>query len=365
MPATRLTVDPSHPDAASIEVAATALRSGGLVAFPTETVYGLGADATDERAVRRVFEAKGRPANDPLIVHVHPSWALSRVLDGPLPEPLRRLTESLWPGPLTIIGPRSASIAPSVTDGGPLVAVRAPAHPVALALLDATDRPVAAPSANRFSYVSPTSADHVAHDLGESCDVILDGGRTTWGIESTVVRLDGGALTILRHGATTAEQLVAAVGDLVAVEDPATDVDEDGGVSPGRAVRHYAPELRTVAATPAAIAAADLGAAADAARVVHLGYADRPAASHAAAHFVSLGSLADLPGIAWELYDTLRRLDAAGTADTLIIELTDEPGLGRAIDDRLRRAASGQLASTAAQLEAVLADASRSKGSGR
>lgn len=351
VPAVRIPVDPDDPDRDAVARAAAVLLEGQLVAFPTETVYGLGALATDPAAIARVFAAKGRPASDPLIVHVHPSWTLDGVVAGEPSPVAHRLQAAFWPGPLTIVAARAAAIPRAVTAGGESVAVRAPAHPVALALLEAVGAPVAAPSANRFSYVSPTSADHVAADLGDRCAVILDGGRTTWGIESTVVREHDGRLEVLRHGAVTAEALTAAVGDLVAVVDPRSDLDAGASVSPGRSVRHYAPEIETIAVDPSLLAASDAAAGlADDRRVTYLGRGGRPSLLPPSVRFEALGDADDLVGVAWSLYDALRRLDAEGATDLLLIELTGASGLGRAIDDRIRRAASGRVAATALDL---------------
>jgi len=364
VPAIRLATAPDNPDPDVIGEGARLIRSGQLVAFPTETVYGLGADATNEAAVRKVFEAKGRPANDPLIVHIDPSWPLDMVFRSTPPEIMQRLTESFWPGPLTIIGERSAAIAPSVTNDGPLVAVRAPSHPVAQALIAAAGVPIAAPSANRFSYVSPTSADHVQADLGERCSMIIDAGRSTLGIESTVVALRGDAIEVLRHGATPVEELIAAVGDLATVVDPAeinpADATAanvaDAEVSPGRSVRHYSPNLTTIAVESDLLSNPQLAEALGNTRVAHLGYLDRHATGlpqHTVTHH--LGSLEDLPGVAWELYEALRQFDQPERFELLILELTAKDRVGRAIDDRIRRAASGNVARTLNEIRAALA----------
>lgn len=354
VPARRLLVDPDAIDPDAIAAGAAALRAGELVAFPTETVYGLGAVATDEEAVRRIFAAKGRPSSDPLIVHVLPDADLGAVAGGERTDVERRLVDAFWPGPLTLVVPRGQAIGPTVTAGGPSVAVRSPAHPVALALLAATGAPIAAPSANRFSYVSPTSADHVVHDLGTACAVILDGGRTTWGIESTVVVERDGTLVVLRHGAVTAEELEAAVGDLVAVVDPAAEVDDGAAASPGRLARHYAPATPTIAVAPRAVA--DDASAALPPRTTYLGLGGRPSHLPAAVHFEALAPPGDLVGAAWSLYDALRRIDAEAATDLLLVELTGEAGLGRALDDRIGRAASGRRARTAGELVVLLGD---------
>lgn len=356
MTAELLAIDPDALDPEAVARAGAALREGRLVAIPTETVYGLGANAWDEGAVRRVFAAKGRPADDPLIVHVHESWDLDRVFAGRPSEVVEVLIDAFWPGPLTIIGPRAPEIAPSVTSGGPTVGVRAPAHPVARAVIAAADVPVAAPSANRFAYVSPTSAQHVLDDLGADIDLVVDAGRTTHGIESTVVAPRGGELVVLRHGAVTVDDLVAAVGHLVEVTEPATATAEPSA-SPGRAVRHYAPATPTVAVAPGVLGSAALDALApldDAAPAVAvLGYDDRAPVLPPGWRFVPLGPLADLPLVAFELYDVLRKIDAGGSTDLLIIELTGAPGLGIGLDDRISRAAAGTVAHDVAALTAA------------
>src|SRR6185437_10013251 len=206
-----LSVDPAHPEPAAIARAAELLRAGRLVAFPTETVYGLGANALDATAVERIYAAKGRPAYNPLIVHVADAGQVMSVatdwLDG-----AARLAAVFWPGPLTLVLPKRDIVPDAVTAGLPSVAVRVPSHPVAHALLAAARIPVAAPSANRSMMLSPTTGRHVARSLGESVDLILDAGPTTVGIESTVVDLTGEAPVLLRPGTISLVQLQAVVG---------------------------------------------------------------------------------------------------------------------------------------------------------
>src|SRR5262249_19767115 len=233
-----LPVDPRHPDPAVIERAAELLRRGEVVAFPTETVYGLGANALDEAAVRRVFEAKGRPANNPLIVHVtHAEQAVG--LTGDWPEAAAKLAARFWPGPLTLVLPRSPRVPDVVTAGGPTVAVRMPAHPVAFGLIRAAGVPLAAPSANRSGELSPTRAEHVLVSLGGRIPLILDGGPTTGGIESTVVDVTGTPVRLLRPGLVSVADLERIVGPL-AVPSP-LDTSETALPSPGMLSRHYAP----------------------------------------------------------------------------------------------------------------------------
>jgi L-threonylcarbamoyladenylate synthase len=230
--------------------AAELLRGGGTVAFPTETVYGLGANALDPAAVRRIFVAKGRPGWDPLIVHVEDAAMLGRVAEVPaeLEEQAKALMETFWPGPLTLLLPRTAEVPDLVTAGRPLVGVRTPAHPVARELIRRAGVPLAAPSANRFGGPSPTTAAHVLADLDGRIDAVLDGGPTNVGVESTVFDLE--ARAIYRPGAVTAAMISRVIWDEVrvvsAAEAPVDPVGREALVSPGMGMRHYAPRARLV-----------------------------------------------------------------------------------------------------------------------
>ena len=236
-----LRVDPLAPSPEVIEHAASLLRAGELVAFPTETVYGLGANALDERAVRRIFEAKGRPSYNPLIVHVGDIEQARRVAAG-WPAAAQRLAERFWPGPLTLVLPKRQEVPDAVTAGLPSVAVRVPAHPVAHALLRAAGVPVAAPSANRSTELSPTTAQHVEKSLGERVTLILDAGATMVGIESTVLDLSGVEPVLLRPGLISADEIGALVG---ALPRPAADRrGEEPRPAPGMLDRHYAPRAK-------------------------------------------------------------------------------------------------------------------------
>ncbi len=231
-------VDPFHPQPEAITRAADLLRQGGLVAFPTETVYGLGANALDTIAVERIFTVKGRPSYNPLIVHIADAEG-ARQLVQTWPEHAERLAAAFWPGPLTVVLPKRPEIPGLITAGLPTVAVRVPAHPVALALLRAVALPIAAPSANRFTEVSPTTAQHVEKALGNQVDLILDGGPTTVGIESTVVDLSGMRPVLLRPGLLSPDDLAPIIGEL---EVPARQpVEQAPRPSPGMLERHYAP----------------------------------------------------------------------------------------------------------------------------
>jgi L-threonylcarbamoyladenylate synthase len=231
-------VDPQRPDEATIARAAEILRHGGLVAFPTETVYGLGANALDAQAVDRIYAAKGRPAYNPLIVHLADA---DHVLDvaRAWPDAAARLARAFWPGPLTLVVPKRAEIPASVTAGLDTVAVRVPSHPVALALLAAAKIPVAAPSANRSTEVSPTTGSHVEKSLGDLVDLILDAGPTLVGIESTVVDVTVDPPVVLRPGMITREDIARVVGTVA--DAPRAVIADEARPSPGMLDRHYAP----------------------------------------------------------------------------------------------------------------------------
>jgi L-threonylcarbamoyladenylate synthase len=311
---------------ASIAEAAAVLRDGGLVAFPTETVYGLGADATNPRAVLRVFEVKARPSFDPLIVHLDRAAALPRVATG-IDARVETLAARFWPGPLTLVLPRAPEIPDVVTAGLDTVGVRVPAHPAARALLESAAVPVAAPSANPFGYVSPTTARHVAELLGEAVDIVLDGGPCSVGVESTILSLVQDPPVILRPGGVPREELEAALGRSLAVAGPTARP-----LAPGQLHRHYATH------TPLRLLDGPAPDAPGPARVGLLLLSPRPEPrGYAAVQILAPdGSLATA---AANLFAALRHLDAAGL-DLILAEPCAESGLGHAIMDRLRRAAA-------------------------
>jgi L-threonylcarbamoyladenylate synthase len=327
-----LKVEATAPDPAVIERAAAVLRAGGLVAFPTETVYGLGADAFSEAAVRRIFEAKGRPAFNPIIVHVPDAEAARGVTAG-WPEAAAAAAAAFWPGPLTLVLPKHSSIPGVVTAGLETVAVRVPSHPVALALLRAAGLPVAAPSANLFTRISPTTAEHVARGLGGRADLILDGGATPYGIESTVLDLTGDMPRVLRPGVIDAEELERVLGPV----DAAGVHDGGGGEalpSPGMLSRHYSPGAEVVVFTDAA-EGADLAerARAERRRVGALLLHPLPAELDEV-----VAMPADAHGYARLLYASLHTLDDAGCHLILVEQVSAAPNWA-GVRDRLRRAA--------------------------
>jgi L-threonylcarbamoyladenylate synthase len=316
-------VDPSLI-ARAVEI----LRSGGLVAFPTETVYGLGADASSPAAVRRIFEAKGRPADHPLIVHLGSVDALD-AWAADVPPLARSLAEALWPGPLTIVLRRSARVPDAVTGGLPTVGLRVPAHPIALELLRAFEGGIAAPSANRFGTVSPTTAEHVRDGLGDRVDLVLDGGASAVGVESTIVDLSGDEPGILRPGGVPREVLEALAG----VPFP---VRKGGEIrAPGTLAAHYAPDARLMLVAPPDQPARAAELRARGLRVGVLAF--EPNARVEGATVVDLGDSEE--EAARRLYAAIRELD--DTCDVILGWPPDERGLGLAIGDRLRRAATG------------------------
>ncbi len=335
-------VDPEHPDSEAIARAAEVIRRGGLVAFPTETVYGLGGDALNPEAVARIFEAKGRPAHDPIIVHVAEAKDLNSVAQE-VPSVAWRLVEAFWPGPLTLVLRRADKVPLVVTAGGETVAVRCPAHPVALALIRAAGTPIAAPSANRFGHTSPTTAQHVLDDLDGRFDLLLDGGPTPVGVESTVLDLTGEVPTILRPGGLPREALEAVLGKVAVRERQPKG--EEPLPSPGLLDRHYAPhaELWLFMGPPDEVLAAmrrEARLAREAGKRVGLLVADEDVERVADGEGLvkSVGPAGDLEAVARRLFAALRALDAQ-QPDIILARDFPPAGLGLAVHDRLVRAA--------------------------
>jgi L-threonylcarbamoyladenylate synthase len=332
--------------------AATVIRAGGLVAFPTETVYGLGADALNEDAVRRIFLAKERPADDPLIVHIAYTQQLAQ-LARQIPQRAWDLTEKFWPGPLTLVLPKTERV-PTVTTGGlDTVAVRMPRHPVAKRLIELSGVPLAAPSANRFGRPSPTTAQHVWEDLAGRIELILDGGPTPIGVESTVLDLTQDPPMVLRPGGVTLEELRAVLG-YVQMLDAAHR--EAAKRSPGTRYRHYAPRARVLLVEQGMVEAVLEGLSGKRVGVlVHgtrlrLDRTSSPAngrrrrtvqTKSGGGEVIVIQMPQSLKAYARRLFAALRELDAQGV-DVIVVEKLEERGLGRAIMDRLRRASSSE-----------------------
>lgn len=317
---------------ATLARAAAVLRAGGLVALPTETVYGLAAHALDAAAVRRIFAAKGRPANNPLIVHVASSEDAARLVTA-WPDEAARLAACFWPGPLTLVLPRREQVPDVVAAGGPTVAVRVPAHPVALRLLQVSGLPLAAPSANRSNRLSPTCAEHVLRDLDGRVDLILDGGPAAGGLESTVLDLTSQPPRLLRPGLIDPTSLEAVIGPVQRGRFAAQDSDP-ALPSPGLLSRHYAPRtpLETVAGSEALRRVAGHLAAGR-----RVGYVSTDAGERLPAGVVVRHLPVDAAGYAAGLYACLHALDRQGL-DCIVLALPPEGDAWLAIHDRLRRA---------------------------
>ncbi|MDR0600241.1 MAG: threonylcarbamoyl-AMP synthase [Treponema sp.] len=353
-----LLLDPS-PE--GLERAAAILKSGGLAAFPTETVYGLGADAFNPRPLARVFEVKGRPRFDPLIVHIAGTAALGRIaaLEALAPRRrklLERLIGAFWPGPLTLVLPKRPEVPGLVSAGLPTVAVRLPAHRAARKLIELSTGAVAAPSANPFGRLSPTRAEHVVEGLGDRIDCVLDGGPCAVGVESTVLDLAGSAggeegegpvLRVLRPGGISREELEAAAGEAVAGGPPGDRAAGEGAPSPGTLKSHYAPGTPLYLHGPEEMTA--LPRRPDEGRLFFSGktrdaWLSRERRDGAAGgderagRRLTLSETGDPREAAANLFEYLRRLDRAGVS-RILAEAAPEEGLGAAINDRLRRAA--------------------------
>lgn len=342
-----LTIDPQNIDTTLIQMAAARLREGGLVAFPTETVYGLGANALDPDAVDRIFIAKGRPATDPIIIHIADFDQIYQVV-AEVPKLAEQLARQFWPGALTLILKRNPAIPLNVTAGQETVAVRMPDHPIALALIQAAGVPVAAPSANLFSRPSPTCAAHVLQDLENRLDMIIDGGVTLLGLESTVLDLISDPPRVLRPGGVPLEAIQALLPETI-YEARYLNLEDGAIESPGTLIKHYSPRAavmlfagvpdRTLrkmrhAADEFLTEGRNVGVMIANGERVHFNGLD--------VEVFSLG--ADLDQIGGNLFAGLRTLDALGV-DVILVREFPQEGIGLAIWDRLIRAAEGRIVS--------------------
>jgi len=345
-------VDPINPDLNSIAVAAYIIKEGGIVAFPTETVYGLGANAFNEEAVSRIFEAKGRPKDNPLIVHLKSPDQLGMV--SLVDDRIRRIAMKVWPGPVTFVLPRTRDLPPSVTAGLDTVAVRVPAHPVALALIDLSGTLIAAPSANLAGKPSPTAAQHVIEDLSGRVDAIIDAGETFFGIESTIVNLVADPPVLLRPGAVGIEELEPILGRIIVPEEARGLSVFKVALAPGMKYRHYAPTKKLVlvesienylrvleksveCGRPAAICSEEM----------------EPKVKRIGIRSIVVGLESDLYTVARGLFSALRKLDEI-EADFGIAQPFRETGIGLAIMNRLRKASGHTIVNSPDELPAAL-----------
>jgi L-threonylcarbamoyladenylate synthase len=310
------------PSRTEIEHAAALLRAGKLVAFPTETVYGLGANALDAAAVARIFEAKGRPTTSPIIVHVC-SMEMVRQAAAEWPPLAQILAQTFWPGPLTLVLRKQAAVAALVTAGLETVGVRMPAHPVALALIEAARIPIAAPSANRFTQLSPTTAKHVRAGLGGRLDYILDGGPSTVGIESTVLSLAEGVPVLLRPGGVPRQQIEAVIGPVTLLAKTPAEAHRSPGMHP----RHYSPRTKLLLVRESEVPQVGAGA--------YLQLRHPPATEVREIVLMPM----DAAEYAAQLYRTLHELDSRNY-DWIAVDTPDDAPEWEAIRDRLKRAAA-------------------------
>ena len=330
------------PTDETLGLAAELLRGGQLVAFPTETVYGLGANALDSAAVLRIFAAKGRPADNPLIVHIHAREQLDELCDASASA--GKLMDAFWPGPLTLIMPRRAAVPDAVTAGLDTVAVRMPSHPVARRLLEVCGLPIAAPSANRSGKPSPTAARHVLDDMNGRVPLILDGGNCDVGLESTVVDMSGDRPCILRPGGVTKAMLEAVIGEVGVAGSVLRPLKPgEAALSPGMRYKHYAPAGQVTlvegeeAEVTAALRALHRQATAEGRKACVMCFSEHvPALKDCSPH--DIGSRDNPSEVARRLFDTLRRLDDEGM-DAIFSEVMPPEGVGLAVMNRLGRAA--------------------------
>lgn len=316
------------PTGADVEHAAQIIQKGGLVAFATETVYGLGANALDPVAVARIFEAKNRPHFDPLICHISSAEGISKLAEE-IPDSAVTLAEKFWPGPLTMILPKKEIVPDLVTSGLSTVGIRVPAHQLARKLIESAGVPIAAPSANLFGKVSPTTAEHVADQLGDRIDYILEGGASEVGVESTVIDCTSSPLKILRPGGVTLEDL-QAVFKSIEIATESSSEQETGQLSPGQLPEHYAPWTKLMIQNHAERPK-------DLSRVGLICFSEPENACEFEAVEV-LSSNKDLKEAASRFFSSLRKLDQL-ELDCIIAIPFPEEGLGRALNDRLKRAA--------------------------
>ncbi len=312
----------------AVKPAAGCLANGGLVAFPTETVYGLGANALDPQAVLKIFEAKGRPADNPLIIHVSSPGQIEPLV-GEVPAAAHDLIKAFWPGPLTLILPKSKLVPDEVTAGGPTVAIRMPNHPVALALISVSGKPIAAPSANLSGRPSPTTAEHVRQDLDNNLDYLIDAGSTSIGLESTVLDLTTEIPTVLRLGAISAEQIKSIIGQAETLKH--TDLAQPVS-SPGLKYRHYAPKAKVLIVP---LITDEMVSKYQAQGLKVATIALKTESPNSSADFSSV--FATPEGMAQNLYATLRQADELNV-DIIVAEAVSLPGVSQAVMDRLKRA---------------------------
>ncbi len=346
-------INPLNPEKHIIKEAADVIRKGGTVAFPTETVYGIGADAFNGSACARIFEAKGRPADNPLIVHISNLNQLKDVARE-IPEDFMNAARILWPGPVTFILKKNSRIPDEVSAGHDTVAVRMPAHPVALRLIEESGTLIAAPSANTSQKPSATSADHVRADLDGKIDMILDGGDTAFGIESTIINMTVKPHILLRPGSFTIEELEKYLGNIIIPEGPSMMMYEAGApVAPGMKYRHYAPDKRLVMVVGDELLVEASEIAAKRRNIAVLCSNDVAEKLNKGVKVIRLGNRGNLYEIAKNLFDAFRRLDRMDI-ETAFVQTFPERGMGLALMNRISKASAYRRIDSIKQLDDAL-----------
>ena len=340
-----IVIDPINPQIDRIRRAAKVIKEGGTVAFPTETVYGLGADAFNQKACESIFSIKGRPADNPLIVHICSIRQLQDVAVG-VNEDVLKPARIVWPGPVTLILEKNARISDAATAGLQTVAVRMPAHPISLKLIEESGVPIAAPSANLSTKPSPTKFEHVVQDLDGKADVIIDGGDSEFGIESTIINLTTKPCTLLRPGAFTVEKLENYFGKIEIPKNINRQLnDEDVALAPGMKYRHYAPKKRLVAIEGRDLLLDGIRKLSKSMKVAVL-CSSELAKEAKGTETIEMGSEKNMYEITRRLFDSFRLLDRTG-ADIGVIETFPEKGIGLALMNRIAKASYAYLKSKA------------------
>ncbi len=348
-----LRVNPINPEPEKIARAAEVILKGGTVAFPTETVYGIGANAFDESACAGIFKAKGRPSDNPLIVHISKAGQLKDVADG-IDQELREAVKTLWPGPVSFVLKSNGNVPLNVRGGLDTVAVRMPAHPIALRLIEKCGTPIAAPSANLSGRPSSTTARHVIEDLDGRVDLIIDGGDTAFGLESTVINATEKPYVLLRPGAFTLEELQKYLGEITVPESIMREIGaSERALSPGMRHRHYSPKTRVVAVSSkeTIIRCANEGIGRKLAILCSNELAEEIESRYPV--IIKLGPEGSLYEVAKNLFDSLRKLDGMNV-DAAIVQCFPERGIGLAIMNRIIRASGSAPAGSLAELKRML-----------
>ncbi|MGC8557905.1 MAG: L-threonylcarbamoyladenylate synthase [Nitrososphaeria archaeon] len=345
-------VDPITPDINALKRAASIIRNGGTVAFPTETVYGLGADAFNERATNRIFEAKGRPRDNPLIVHIEGVEQLGLIAT--FNSKIMRMAKRVWPGPVTFILPKVHGVPDSVTAGLETVAVRVPAHPVALALIELSGTPIAAPSANLAGRPSPTAAEHVIEDLYGRVGAIIDAGETFFGVESTIINLSVNPPVLLRPGPLSIDELEPIIGKVNIPLEARGYMESERALAPGMKYRHYAPKKRIFLAGSRAKYLEILRESARHWKVAAICSEEmKPKVDSLGIRSIVVGRESDPYTVAKGLFASLRMLDQVD-ADFGVAQPFKESGIGLAIMNRLRKASGHTIVNSCDELERAL-----------